>query len=77
MLDKQLSDEINRTEQTLNILKRKQELRAEGKSWDEINQIVQSEFNLESPIDTGQGMIPGHGFRDGHDQGPHGFRSGK
>ncbi len=77
VLDKQLNDEINRTEQTLNILKRKQELRSEGKSWDEINQIIQSEFNLELPTYTTQGMVPGHGFRDGHGQGPHDFRPSK
>lgn len=53
VLDAQLDNEIEQTQLRLEILNRQKELRNEGYSWDEINTIIQEEFNLENPIDMG------------------------
>ncbi len=46
VLDTQLDNEITQTEQRLIILNRQKELRDQGYSWDEINTIIQEEFDL-------------------------------
>jgi hypothetical protein len=46
VFDRQLNDEINRTEQRLQILNRAKELRAEGYSWENIITILQQEYNV-------------------------------
>ena len=48
VLDTQLDNEIEQTQQRLTILNRQKELRDEGYSWDEINTIIQEEFDLEN-----------------------------
>ena len=67
MLEKQ----IERTEQRLEILIRQKELREEGYEWEDIQQIIQDEFELEFPAE-GHGMR----FRRGRCGGFRGFNSG-
>jgi hypothetical protein len=67
VFDRQLNDEINRTEQRLQILNREKELRAEGYSWENITTIIQNEFNVTIYGCNGYGM----GFPDEYAQGPH------
>lgn len=64
-LDERLDDAIARTEQRLDVLKRMQELRASGESWENIRDVIQDEFDLDCPLGDGQGMIFRQGFRRG------------
>jgi len=67
ILDEQLDNAIQQTQQRLDILNREKELRNQGYSWDEINQIILDEFGVEAPAGEGYGMMIGHG---GHGFGP-------
>ena len=49
ILDERLDSAIEQTEQRLEILNREQELRDQGYSWEEINEMIQEEFVLEHP----------------------------
>ncbi len=49
IFDEQLDNAIEQTEQRLEILNRENELRDQGYSWEEINEIIQDEFDLEYP----------------------------
>jgi hypothetical protein len=67
-LDELLDNTIERTEQRLEILNRKKELRGEGYSWEDISDIIQEEFDLEEyafepRFGQGQGMRCRSGFR--------------
>lgn len=64
ILDERLDNAIDKTEKRLEILNRKQELRNEGYSWEEIRDIIQEEFDIEFPED-GQGMKLRPGFHRG------------
>jgi DNA-binding transcriptional MerR regulator len=79
VLDAQLENEIARTQQQLTILNRQKELRDQGYSWDEINSIIQDEFNLENTTYMGYGMAFDHGFGPGPcgGGGPHEFMPGE
>jgi hypothetical protein len=68
VFDTQLDNEITQTEQRLTILNREKELRNEGYSWDEINNIIEDEFGLENTNGVGWNMMDGP--RCGH--GPRG-----
>ena len=59
ILDERLDNAIEQTEQRLEILNREQELRDQGYSWEEINEIIQEEYVLDHPV----GMY--HGFGRG------------
>ena len=63
VLDTQLDNEIAQTEQRLTILNRQKELRNEGYSWDEINNIIEDEFDLENTTGIGWDMMVGPGLR--------------
>jgi hypothetical protein len=65
VLDERLEKNIEKTEQKLEILNRKKELREQGKSWEEIKEIIEEEFDLEFPEGEGKPMMPRHGFRKG------------
>lgn len=60
--DEQLDSAIERTGRHLELLQRQKELREEGKTWEEIQEIIQEEFDLEFPEDCGQGPKFKHGF---------------
>jgi len=79
VLDIQLENEIEQTQQRLTILNREKELRDQGYSWDEINTIIQEEFDLENTTGIGFCMAFDQGFGPG--PGPHGgpndFMSGE
>ncbi|OGS41071.1 MAG: hypothetical protein A3K77_06770 [Euryarchaeota archaeon RBG_13_31_8] len=78
VLDIQLDNEIEQTQQRLAILNREKELREEGYSWDEINTITQEEFDLENSTVMGFGMTFDHGFGPGpHGGEPHDFMPGE
>jgi DNA-binding transcriptional MerR regulator len=77
VLDTQLDNEIAQTQQQLTILNRQKELRNQGYSWDEINTIIQDEFNLENTTYMGYGITYDHGFGPGPCSGPHEFLSGE
>ncbi len=64
--DQHLSQQINQTEQRLDILYRVQELRNQGMSYEDIKNIVEEEFNITAPhlMDYYQGF--GHGHRQWH-----------
>ena len=59
ILDEQLENAIEQTEQRLEILNREQELRDQGYSWEEINEIIQEEYVLEHPSGIYQGLCRG------------------
>ena len=59
ILDEQLDNAIEQTEQRLEILNRENELRDQGYSWEEINEIIQEEFDLEYPAGICQGFGQG------------------
>jgi DNA-binding transcriptional MerR regulator len=59
ILDERLENAIEQTEQRLEILNRENELRDQGYSWEEINQIIQEEYVLEHPSDIYYGLNPG------------------
>ena len=65
VLDTQLDNEIAQTEQRLTILNRQKELRNEGYSWDEINNIIEDEFGVENTTGISWDMIDGHGYGHG------------
>lgn len=67
VLDTQLDNEITQTEQRLTILNIQKELRNEGYSWDEINNIIEEEFG-ENVTGFSWNMMEGPGW--GHR--PHG-----
>jgi DNA-binding transcriptional MerR regulator len=77
VFDTQLDNEIAQTEQRLTILNRQKELRNEGYSWNEINNITQAEFGLQNATGIGLYHLGSHGF--GHEPcgGPRGFMTGK
>jgi antitoxin component HigA of HigAB toxin-antitoxin module len=77
IFDKQLGNEINRTEQRLQILNREKELRAEGYSWVNITDIIQKEFNITAFGCNGQEMGFPSDFPRGSPKGPHGLMPGK
>ena len=60
--DEQLDSKIERTEQHLEVLYRQKELREEGKSWEEIKEIIQEEFDLELPNEGQEGPGFNRGF---------------
>jgi len=68
----QLAQEIERTEQQLEILNRKKELLESGYSWKEIQDTIQEEFDLEASMGPGQGMGPHRGGPRGCGRGMHG-----
>ena len=74
-LDERLDTAIERTEQQLDILNRKKELREDGYSWEEIEDIIQEEFDLSFPVGGGQGMMKGPGFHHGPCNAPQDFMS--
>jgi len=58
VLDQRLENEINQTENRLQILNREKELREKGYSWDEIKTIIQDEFGIDNNIPfDGHGMM--------------------
>jgi len=63
ILDNRLDNAIEQTELRLNVLNRQKELREQGYSWEEIQQIIQDEFELEEPF--GFGMMGSGGFHHG------------
>ena len=77
VLDAQLDYEIEQTQEKLTILNRQKELRDQGYSWDEINTIIQEEFDLENTIDMGFGMTHEPGFGPGPCSRPHDFMPGE
>jgi len=68
VFDQRLNNEINQTQQRLEVLNREKELRDQGYSWDEIRTMIQDEFGLQYPVDDGHGMPSGH---QGFGRGPH------
>ncbi len=69
VFDDRLNNAIQETEKRLEILNREKELRDQGYSWDEINQIIMDEFGLEAPVGEDHGMMfrhRGHGFGEGN-----------
>jgi DNA-binding transcriptional MerR regulator len=73
VFDIQLDNEIAQTEQRLTILNRQKELRNEGYNWDEINNIIEDEFDLENTTGFGWDMMGGHGYGHGPCGDPRGF----
>lgn len=71
ILDERLDNKIEQTQEQLAILERADELRDQGYSWDEINDIIQGEFDIDYHISFGQDMMFGHGH--GHHHHPGGF----
>ena len=61
ILDDRLDAAIEQTEERLEVLNRQDELRDQGYTWDEINEIISEEFDLEYPIGIGGGMMHGRG----------------
>jgi len=74
-LDEQLDTAIERAEQQHNILNRKKELREDGYSWEEIEDVIQEEFDLSFPAGGHQGMMKGPGFHGGPCSDPQDFMS--
>jgi Spy/CpxP family protein refolding chaperone len=78
VFDQRLENEINQTEQRLQMLNREKDLREQGYSWDEIRTIIQDEFGLEYPIaGDDHGMIGRRGFGRGPCGSPDGFMPGE
>ena len=69
IFDERLTSAIENTEQRLTILNREKELRDQGYTWDEINEIIQEEFDTEVPIGMGFNMNEGPGFHGGPHNG--------
>ena len=65
ILDERLDNQIEQTEQKLEILNRQKDLREQGKSWEEINEIIQEEFDIELPDFKEKPRMHRHGFRHG------------
>ena len=78
VLDQRLDNEIDQTEQYLQMLNRQKELREQGYSWDEISNIIQEEFGIEYTVaGDGHGMMGHHRFGRGPCRDPDGFTSGE
>jgi len=75
--DEILDKNIENAEKRLEILKRTKELRQNNSElyWEEIDEIIQEEFELELPENEGNSMRFGRGFGRGPCKGPHGFLS--
>ncbi len=69
ILDERLDNAIENARNQLAMLERANELRDQGYSWDEINDIIQEEFDIDYPIDFGQDMMSGHGHMHYHPGG--------
>ena len=69
ILDNRLDDAIEQTEMRLEILNRQKELREQGYSWDEINDLIQEEYGLESFGHGYPGMDFGLGPQEGRCRG--------
>ena len=78
-MDERLDNAIANTELRLQVLERVKKLREDNPeyTWKEIRDIIQEEFELESPTVEGQGMMFRHGFRCGPCRGPCGLMSGE
>ena len=78
VFDQRLENEINQTEQRLQILNREKELREQGYSWDEINTIIQDEFGIDYPFQIyTPDMMGQHGFGKRPCGRPDGFMPGE
>jgi Spy/CpxP family protein refolding chaperone len=78
VFDQRLENEIEQTEQRLQMLNREKELREQGYSWDEIRTIIQDEFGIEYPIESeNHDMMGRHGFGKGPCRSPDGFMPGE
>jgi hypothetical protein len=77
VLDTQLDNEITQTEQRLTILNRQKELRNEGYSWDEINNIIVDEFGLENTTGVICDIMGGRGCGHGPCGAPQDFMAGE
>jgi DNA-binding transcriptional MerR regulator len=64
VLDERLNNTIEETEKRLEILNREKELREQGYSWSDINQMIQDEFGIQTPFEEGHGMMQRHGCKD-------------
>lgn len=71
IFDKRLDEAIEQTELRLEILNRQRELREQGFSWEEINDIIQEEYDLGSFTGCGPGMNFGSGLHKGRCRGFH------
>ncbi len=69
ILDERLDNAIEQTQERLAILERANELREQGYSWDEINDIIQEEFDIDYHISFGQDMMFEHGHGHHHPGG--------
>jgi hypothetical protein len=69
--EEMLDEQINKTQQRLDILLRIKELIKENPdiTQEEINEIIQEEFNLEYPNGMCEGRAFGHGFGRGFHRG--------
>ena len=77
VLDTQLNNEIVQTEQRLTILNRQKEMRNEGYSWDEINNVIEDEFGLENATGMSWDMMSGSGCGHGPRGNPLDFMAGE
>lgn len=73
VFDQRLENEIEQTEQRLQILNREKELRDQGYSWDEIRTILQDEFGIDYPFEVYNPNMMG---RDGFGKRPCGCPDG-
>jgi hypothetical protein len=69
IFDNRLDNAIEQTEKRLEILNRQKELRDQGYSWEEISEIIQEEYDLESFTDSYPGMDFGSDFQRGRCRG--------
>ena len=60
VLDQRLDNEIIQAEQHLQMLNKQKELREQGYSWDEIENIIQEEYGVENLIEHHNPMMMGH-----------------
>ena len=73
--DEMLDKQINTTRQRLEILERKKTLREKGYEWEEINEIIQEEFDFEHLPYEGKRQGYRRGFNHGSCMGPRNFMS--
>ncbi len=59
IFDDRLENAIEHTEKQLEILNRESELRDQGYTWEEINEIIQEEFDLDYPAGICNGFHQG------------------
>jgi hypothetical protein len=71
--DEMLDKQINTTRQRLEILERKKTLREEGYEWEEIDEIIQEEFDIEYPLFEEKHQRYRRGFKRGSCIGPGNF----